>query len=244
MLLLFWGWGAAGKQEQSFSFYICYYYHYHYYHIILLLLLLFWGWGADWETRTIDCFNLLWYSNSSPSNAHHWLSQRIQWTVFIEEKNHVFHSISFLSTPIKQNTTSKEKDWLWFSWCTSSPSPLSMELPWVPLSNEVFWLYTQNTQTWSGHSCDHSGSRTQWSGEDRWKRNTCSWFLLWGRKPGPGGSSFWTQQLTPGEKCNSTWNLGLNIIMQDFFWTNNMQYWLQMRMLVKQKCETLLHLTD
>ena len=56
--------------------------------------------------------------------------------------------------------------------------------------------------------------------EDRWKRNTCSWFLLWGRKPGPGGSSFWTQQLTPGEKCNSTWNLGFNIIMRDFFWTN------------------------
>ena len=56
--------------------------------------------------------------------------------------------------------------------------------------------------------------------EVRWKRNTCSWFLLWGRKPGPGGSSFWTQQLTPGEKCNSTWNLGFNIIMRDFFWTN------------------------
>ena len=37
--------------------------------------------------------------------------------------------------------------------------------------------------------------------------STCSWLRLWGRKPGPGGSSFCTQQLTPGEKWSSTWNL-------------------------------------
>lgn len=30
-------------------------------------------------------------------------------------------------------------------------------------------------------------------------------FLLCGRKPGPGGRFFCTQQLTPGLKCNSTW---------------------------------------
>ena len=45
-----------------------------------------------------------------------------------------------------------------FEWksssCTSSPSPLSVELPWVPLSNDVFWLYTQHSsmirsQFWS-----------------------------------------------------------------------------------------------
>lgn len=29
-------------------------------------------------------------------------------------------------------------------------------------------------------------------------------FRWWVRNPGPGGKFFWTQQLTPGEKCNST----------------------------------------
>ena len=213
-----WGWGAAWE-TRTIIFIL---------HLLLLSLSLL--------SYYIIVIVIILSMGSSPGNKNHRLFQSTlilkqlanQWLIESEdpmnkEKNHVFHSISFLSTPIKQNTTSKEKDWLWFSWCTSSPSPLSMELPWVPLSNEVFWLYTQNTQTWSGHSCDHSGSRTQWGKEDRWKRNTCSWFLLWGRKPGPGGSSFWTQQLTPGEKCNSTWNLGFNIIMRDFFWTNNMQ---------------------
>jgi hypothetical protein len=38
----------------------------------------------------------------------------------------------------------------------------------------------------------------------------CDSLLLFGRKPGPGGKFFWIQQLTPGLKCSSIWNLKIH----------------------------------
>ena len=72
-----------------------------------------------------------------------------------------------------------------------------------------FWTFltlsTHGTQARSSHSFDPCSDHTLSSRAI--VICTCSWFLLCGRKPGPGGSSFWTQQFTPGEKCSSTWNL-------------------------------------